>query len=69
LSFLERPGVDVVIGLLHFGILQPRLLEARCVGEPVDVYDVEELYRSFHRDVLLAGANGHDAQIVRNYRK
>ena len=65
----DEPRVDVVVGPLHRGVLQPRLLEARCVGEPVDVYDVEQLHRRFHRDVLLARSYGHGPQVARDDRK
>ena len=58
----DEAGIDVIIGFLHFGVLQPRFLEAGGVDEAVDVGDVDQLHRRVGG--ALAGIHGAGAVVA-----
>ena len=50
-----QAGIDVVVRHLNFRIVQPRVPKPSCVGESVNVDDVDQLNGCLRFDALLIG--------------
>lgn len=58
----NETGVNIVVRLLNFRVLQSGLLKARGVGEPVNVNDVDQLNGSFGLDATLTGGSARRSE-------